>query len=502
MERIRTYLSGRKDKALQKRYFDFPPHLTYDTFTKLSPEVRQAILSTNPIIRTDTYNRTMEHLSGNEWKTPATYVLQMRHADRGYLITAGVEDAVRKVSQTTITQEMLDFATDYYRHVNGVSFFNPSMWQEVIDIHHGKLPFTIDCVPDGTAILPGDPVMRISGPNELVAHFEPDFHQAFYPTLVATNAHQIAQTIGANRFIEVGLRGAQTDQDHLTALKAAYIGGGITRTSNDQAFGLHPEFHLVGTIGHRKVQEFVDEEKAFRDAIAKLDSVTLLVDLNDAYNGIEIALRLKKEYRDQAKTIWMRLDSGDVGQQTVYALQRQREEGLLDPQKDKIVVEGIEAIEDMARIDQMVQAAGFDPKQFVLYGAGGLLISNHTTRADASTAFKLAQYDGRPTMKFSNSPGKESIPGQPTLVMTGGHRVIAQEGEYPVSASLFIRAYEKGRVYLQSDLPRARAQADASYNQLAQTLQTKSDRSSQTAELIENIRLERTRRDVRIYERR
>src|SRR5260221_2557503 len=221
------------------RYRGFPKNLTYKAFNDprsgYTPEARNELMTRNPIIRTDTYNRTMEHLKGN---VAETYVLQMRASRYGYLITAGIEDSVRKLAQTRITQNMLDFANEYYKHVKDVTYFNPQMWQDVIDKHNGYLPFTIDCVPDGTAMLPSDPFLRISGPGELVAHFEPQLHEeTFYPIAVATNAHEIAQSIGADRFIEVGLRGALSDSEHLRALKAAYIGGWITKTSNDEAPG-------------------------------------------------------------------------------------------------------------------------------------------------------------------------------------------------------------------------------------------------------------------------
>lgn len=486
--------------SLEERYYGFPEGLTYQAFTQQLPEVRKAILSTNPIIRTDTYNRTMEYLAGENAQVPATYVLQFRKASEGYVITAGIEDTVRNLANITITQSMLNFAKDYYAHATGVSYFNPQMWQEVIDKHQGKLPFTIDCLPDGSVALPSDPVLRISGPNELVAHFEPEIHQSFYPTLVATNANRIGRIIGPDRFIEVGLRGAQSDRDHLTALKAMYIGGGFTRTSNDEAFGYLPNFGLVGTIGHRKIQEFEEEEDAFRDAVEKLDNVTLLVDLNDAYHGIDMAIDLKKEYRATPKNIWIRLDSGDVGAQTLYALKKQQELGFLDSAKDKIVVEGIDDIEDIQRIETLVRDAGFDPEQLVLYGAGGLLISNHTTRSDASSAFKLSAYNGRATMKFSNSPGKESIPGQPTLIIHGGQRVIAQQGEFLDAKELFVRAYDHGTLLLKTTLGDARVHADLSLQQLQAHALEKSAHSPQTDMLIQDITRQRSRRGVEIYQ--
>jgi hypothetical protein len=105
-----------RELSLTERYFGFPEGLTYDRFV-LEPEAtRKAILANNPITRTDAYNRTMEHISGEKAAIPGTYVLQFRKADEGYLITAGIEDTVKKLADTTVTQSMLDFAKEYYEH--------------------------------------------------------------------------------------------------------------------------------------------------------------------------------------------------------------------------------------------------------------------------------------------------------------------------------------------------------------------------------------------------
>ncbi len=222
-----------------------------------------------------------------------------------------------------------------------------------------------------------------------------------------------------------------------------------------------------------------------------------MVDLNETYHGIDLAMKIKQEFRNTPKKIWIRLDSGDVCAQTLYALQTQQRLGLMDPVKDKIVVEGIEHIDEMAAIDEKVRAAGFDPKQFVLYGAGGLLISDHTTRADVSSAFKLSRRsDGKPTMKFSNSPGKESIPGQPTLVEQDGRRIIAQEGEFPNAPSLFIRAYDGKNLLIKDDLQAARARAEKSFSQIQDLALQKgrSEKSPETEQLIEEIKKRTMRR--------
>jgi nicotinate phosphoribosyltransferase len=284
-------------------------------------------------------------------------------------------------------------------------------------------------------VLPCEPLLTVKGPEELIAHFEHVFHRLFYSTLVATRAHELLKIIeDPMRFIEVGKRGAITEQQHHQALRAMEIGAGFTLTSNDCGLGLG-EFSDVGTIGHRYVQRFPSEEQAFRHAIENLPAVTLLVDLIDTYKGIDLSLKLKDEYRSSGKKIWVRLDSGDIKDQVRYFLAQSQEKGMTDPVLDRVVVEGVESIEEIAEIEEMViREFGQEARKRVLYGAGGLLISEQVSRKDASTGYKLSQYTDtlgkeEPTLKKSNSPGKESLPGEPRLAIVDGKRVVVQPGE-------------------------------------------------------------------------
>src|SRR3989338_9127846 len=164
------------EDELKEIYFGFPEGLDYKTFASLSRELREYIVQQNPIIQTDTYNRTMEQIRQEEWDTTATYVLQLRRSPHNYHIVSGVHRVVEEIVRRPITQSMLDFAREFYQHRANVPFFNEEKRQQVIDKHRGVLPFEIDALPDGTAALPGDPLIRITGPNELVAHFEPKIH--------------------------------------------------------------------------------------------------------------------------------------------------------------------------------------------------------------------------------------------------------------------------------------------------------------------------------------
>ncbi len=427
------------------------PAITFAEFKKLPLSMRSSIIARNRIVNTDTYNRTMGHLIGELFKSaetttlgqakssqmggaPATFTLQMRRSPFEYLVVAGVQDMVDELTTLPISKAELDFAKEYYKETK-VPFFNEGMWRSIVEENGGKLPIEINGMRDGSIVLPSEPLLTVKGPEELVAHFEHVFHRLFYPTLVATRAQALLNIIeDPRRFIEVGKRGAITEQQHHQALRAMEIGGEFTLTSNDCGLGIS-ELSDVGTIGHRYVQRFPTEEKAFRHAIENLPAVTLLVDLIDTYRGIDLSLKLKEEYRETGKKIWVRLDSGDIKDQVRYFLTKSQEQGMTDPVLDRVVVEGVESIEEIADIEKMIiQEFGHEARKRVVYGAGGLLISEQVSRKDASTGYKLSQYtdisgEEESTLKKSNSPGKESLPGEPRLAIVDGKRVVVQPGE-------------------------------------------------------------------------
>ncbi len=257
-------------------------------------------------------------------------------------------------------------------------------------------------------------------------------------------------------------------------------------TSNDALAGLYPQFQSVGTIGHRFIQAFEKEEEAFRYAIGRLDSVSLLVDTHDSYNGIDLAIKLKKEYRHTQKRIWIRLDSGDVEDQVLYALNKLKNEGLLDSSLDKIIVEGIEDISEIAQIEQKIIQAGFNPSKNVLYGAGGLLISKGTTRSDLSSGFKLSCIDGRATMKKSNSVGKHSIPGFPTVQVAYGERIVSQTFEAN-GKDVLIPVFSSGQALAKEDIVTANRRILSQYPQFAHLIGKEPNFSHTTRHLIAEL---------------
>jgi putative nicotinate phosphoribosyltransferase len=456
------------------------PDITYADFKKLPVTTRRELASRNRILNTDHYNLVMDKLTSQMPVTatsasnydvattptvsnqPASYTLQLRRSPFQYVVACGLEDAVERLTLLRITQAELDFAREYHS-AKGTKLLNEEMWKSVIEKHDGRLPIQVHGVPDGTILRPGEPLARVDGPSELVAHFEHVFHRVFYESMVATKARKIIEIIkDPRRFIEVGLRGAITDIQHMDALYAAFVGAGIDLTSS-VAGACANNIESGGTIGHRYLQVSKNEEEAFRFAIEHLDKVTLLIDLVDSMEGIKLALKLKQEYRDTGKSIGVRLDSGGVEglkNQVRYFLSETNKLGLTNPERDYIVVEGIDSHLEVEEIELMViNEFGVEALKRVMYGAGSLLISDGATRTAASSGFKQSSYTDKDCELVAcmkpHLSGKGSFPGKPTLVMRNDRRMVAQEGE-ALSGNvepLFTKLYDLDANFMRRSTP-------------------------------------------------
>ena len=422
------------------------PEITFEEYQEITDlQVRKDIAKRNKIIQTDAYNRTMNFIKWERWRKQETFTLSFRRSpNKQYVVVDGIRSALKDILGVQITQAELDFAKAFYTEQKikwGNGYFDEQMRQEVID--NGRyIPLTIKAVEDGTVIRPKEPVMTVSGPAELAAVYEPLFLRSFFKSIVATDAHYLEEIIGQWRVAEFGKRATPNEDFHLDAVEANIVGGGLKITSNDTAALVYPQTLSGGTTAHRYLACYPTEDEAFINAIEKAEKIWLLVDLVDSYKGIDKIVALKKKYRATGKIIWMRLDSWDLADQAVYALKKLQENDMLDPKLDKIVVADISTVDDVRRVEDAVTAAGFDPKDFIQYGLGWLLVARNKTRDALSAAYKLTQTEDWPTGKLSNDIDKEPTPGTPNIEIRDGYRVIVQEDEEIFGERLLTTVYE------------------------------------------------------------
>lgn len=440
-------------KAKMKEF----PEITFEEYQQITDlEVRRDIAKKNKIIQTDAYNRTMNFLKGERGRKHESFTLSFRRSpNKEFVVVDGIRSAIKDILSIKITQAELDFATAFYadqkaKGANG--YFDAQMWQEVID-NGWYMPLSIKAVNDGTVLRPKEPAMVVSGPAELAATYEPVFLRAFFKSIVATDAHYLEEIIGQGRVAEFGKRATPNEDFHLDAIEANIVWGWLKVTSNDTAALVYPHVVSGWTTAHRYLACYPTEDEAFLNAIEKADKIALLVDLVDSYKGIDKIIALKQKYRASGKIIGMRLDSGDLADQAVYALKQLQAYHMLDPKLDKIVVADISTVDDVRRVEEAVKAAGFSPEDFIQYGLGGLLVARNKTRDALSAAYKLTQTEDGPTGKLSNDVDKEPTPGTPNIEIRETERVIVQEDEEIQGERLLQTVYDNGELlYDDNDL--------------------------------------------------
>jgi nicotinic acid phosphoribosyltransferase len=270
------------------------------------------------------------------------------------------------------------------------------------------------------------------------------------------------------RDAEFGLRSAPTEVANFILLLARYVGGGGQLTSNDTAEFLWPElFRSVGTIGHEMMCAGQSFDRSLEAAeyemmdrfVTAMGTASLLCDLVDAETvGLENALRVMKAHPETDR-VGIRVDSGDIAGQCVLYFRKMRDAGLWPRQivfEDEVTPETVRRVYDHFR-----RETGQEPTM-LFPGAGGYwwrLVHRDTLAA----AFKRSATGDLPNVKFSNSPGKESIGGYLRVYADGDELVVADASEAPLGEPLFVKLVEAGCVVYRESFQDQAARADRTW---------------------------------------
>jgi nicotinate phosphoribosyltransferase len=263
---------------------------------------------------TDLYQLTM---ACGYWRlgladTEAVFHLTFRSCPfgGGYALAAGLEAAVDFLARVRFDPDDLAYLATLTGNDGG-----PLFPQGFLD-HLATLRWSldVDAIPEGTAVFPHEPLLRVKGPllqTQLVE--TPLLTMVNFATLVATKASRVCRAAGGDPVLEFGLRRAQGPDGGLTASRAAYIGG-CAATSNVLAgrlFGIP----VRGTHAHSWVMCFPTEREAFAAyAEALPNNCVFLVDTYDTEEGVRNAIAEAVALRARGhELIGVRLDSGDLG---------------------------------------------------------------------------------------------------------------------------------------------------------------------------------------------
>ena len=193
--------------------------------------------------------------------------------------------------------------------------------------------------------------------------------------------------------------------------------------------------------------------------ITRMGTASLLCDLVDAETvGLENALRVIRAHPETDR-VGVRVDSGDIAQQCILYFRKMRDAGIPPRQivfEDEVTPETVRRVYELFR-----QQTGQEPTM-LFPGAGGYwwrLVHRDTV----SAVFKRTATGRNPDVKFSNSPGKESIGGYLRTYGREDTMIVADVSEAPQGEPLFVKLVDQGRIVYHESFPEQADRADRTW---------------------------------------
>ncbi len=279
-------------------------------------------ISLNSGLLTDLYELTMAAgYVQNGFNARATFELFVRDLPerRNFLIAAGLDQALDFLEDIKFSKEEISYlkSLPIFRHVRSDFFEYLAQFRFKGDVW---------ALPEGTVAFPGEPLLRVTAPLAEAQLVETGLLAIIHlQTLVASKAARITASASGRPVIEFGSRRAHGVEAGILAARAAFIGGcqGTSNTFAGFRFGI-PVF---GTQAHSWIMAYPDEATAFCQFLDVFpERSTLLVDTYDVRAAINKIIALGR------KPSGIRLDSGDILADSVWARKRLDDVGWTDVQ--------------------------------------------------------------------------------------------------------------------------------------------------------------------------
>jgi nicotinate phosphoribosyltransferase len=320
----------------------------------------------------------------------ATFSLFVRRlpARRGYLVAAGIDEAVARLLDWRIGAEDVDWLC---RHEG---------WPPELAEPLTGLRFTGDAwaVPEGTVVLADEPLLEVTARMPEAQVVESVLLNAVtYQTALASKAARCVVAAAGRPVVDFALRRTHGVEAALAAARAGAIAG--FAATSDVAAAQRYGLRATGTMAHSFVQAFPDERSAFEAFAEDFPATpTFLVDTYVTAGGVAAAIDVIHAH-GLAERAAVRLDSGDLAAEARAARRLLDAAGL--PRVRIVVSGGL----DEDGIDAMVRA-GAPVDVF----AAGTRVGTAMDAPVLDSAYKLVEIDGRPVTKLS--PGKGYPPGR------------------------------------------------------------------------------------------
>jgi len=351
------------------------------------------INAANSILLTDLYTLTMlEGFYGEGMDGIASYEFFVRDlpSSRGFLIAAGLEQALEYLETARFTEQELNWLLDSGRFSR--TFVNQlAQWRFMGDV---------DAMPEGTPFFADEPILRITAPISQAQLVESRLINLLnLQTMIASKATRCVMAAGGKLLVDFGLRRAHGAEAGLFAARASYLVG-FDGTATTLACKLY-DIPLYGTMAHAYVQAHRSEAAAFEGfALAQPENAVLLIDTYDTENGARTAVNVAARLRGRRIEIKaVRLDSGDLAAHAVKVRE------ILDAGGMKGTGIFCSGNLDEYRLRDLVQ------KNAPIDGFGvGTRLDTSEDAPSLECVYKLVEYEGQPRRKHSE--GKTTWPGR------------------------------------------------------------------------------------------
>ena len=222
---------------------------------------------------------------------------------RSYLLFCGLADVVRYLSDLRFSKEDIlflkslhVFSEDFLRYLQRFKF-NGDVW----------------AMQEGEIFFAGEPVVRITAPliqAQIVESFL--LNTINLSTMIATKASRVVGVAQGKGLYDFSLRRTHGLDAANKVARSSFVAG-FKVTSNVLAAKLYG-IPAVGTMAHSFVMSFNSELQSFRAFANTFPKKTiLLVDTYDSIKGIDNAIRVAKELKNNGYNLkGIRLDSGNM----------------------------------------------------------------------------------------------------------------------------------------------------------------------------------------------
>lgn len=309
--------------------------------------------------------------------------------NRGYMLFVGLEDMLDAL-------EGLRFSEQDIALLRSLGLFDEGFLRYL-----GELRFTgsARAMREASAFFADEPVIEVSAPIIEAQIVETLLLNIFNTqTLLATKAARVVGAADGRAVVDFASRRSQGIDAAMKFARASYIAG-FGGSSNVLASRRY-DIPAVGTMAHSFITSFSSELDAFTAYAASFpDNCTFLVDTYDTIEGVRNAITVAKAMREQGHELnAVRLDSGDLLALSVEARAMLDAAGLPDVQ-----VLGSSGLDEY-EIERLLGAGA------AIDGFGvGTKVGVSADYPWLDCVYKLVEYDGEPSMKFSE--GKETLVG-------------------------------------------------------------------------------------------